>query len=190
MHLEGDALTPILTLDLHNPQQTQTKELKLRHVIRGLILPQAVQKTANEFKTRNGSLKIEKLAHGLLKPPELELEPSEALKRLQAQLDRLMRATSMEIKSEIHSRLVFGAGCIPMILIGIGLGILKKGGHLLSAFGASCVPAAMLIVCIMSGKQLTENLRAQTLSGIALMWAGLGFLCFLALVIYSRLLRH
>ena len=81
-------------------------------------------------------------------------------------------------------------GCVPMILIGIGLGILKKGGHLLSAFGASCIPAAMLIVCIMSGKQLTENLSAQTISGIALMWAGLGFLCFLTVVIYGWLLRH
>jgi hypothetical protein len=78
-----------------------------------------------------------------------------------------------------------------MILIGIGLGVLKKGGHLLSAFGASCVPAAMLIVCIMSGKQLIENLDAhQSISGVALMWGGLGFLFVLAFVIYGWLLRH
>ncbi len=79
---------------------------------------------------------------------------------------------------------------MPMILIGIGLGIIKKGGHLLTAFGASCVPAAVLIVCIMSGKQLTENLGAQNVSGIALMWAGLAFLSLLAVVIYGRLLKH
>jgi hypothetical protein len=96
----------------------------------------------------------------------------------------------VEIKAEIHSRLVFGMGCVPMIMIGIGLGIIKKGGHLLSAFGASCVPAAVLIVCIMSGKQLTQNLSAQTVSGVTLMWAGLGFLVLLTLGIYTRLLRH
>lgn len=188
LHIEGDMAAPTLTLDLQNPQQMETGDLKLRHWIRGLILPRSVQTIANGFKNRSGSLKIEKLASGL---SELSgLQPSGELVGLKAQLDRLIRKTSVEIKSEIHSRLVFGAGCIPMILIGIGLGVLKKGGHLLSAFGASCVPAAMLIVCIMSGKQLTENLSAQTVSGIALMWSGLGFLCFLAMVIYAGLLRH
>jgi hypothetical protein len=166
----------------------ETGELKMRHVIDGLVLPRTLQTITNEFKTRSGSIKPETLASGLSELPGLK--PSQELTKLQLQLDREMRKTSVEIKSEIHSRLVFGAGCIPMILIGIGLGVLKKGGHLLSAFGASCVPAAMLIVCIMSGKQLTENLSAQTVSGIALMWAGLGFLCFLAVVIYGWLLRH
>jgi hypothetical protein len=42
----------------------------------------------------------------------------------------------------------------------------------------------------MSGKQLTENLSAQTVSGITLMWTGLGFLALLALGIYARMLRH
>ena len=188
LHLEVDMTEPNLTLDLRSPQQMETGEFKLRHVIGGLILPQSVQSAANELKTRSGSLKIEQLASGL--SDVTGLEPSEKLRVLQAQLDREMRKTAVEIKSEIHSRLVFGAGCIPMILIGIALGILKKGGHLLSAFGASCVPAAMLIVCIMSGKQLTENLSAQTVSGIALMWAGLGFLGLLAVVMYGWLLRH
>jgi lipopolysaccharide export LptBFGC system permease protein LptF len=189
LHLEEEDITaPTLTLYVHSPQQTETGDLKLRHVIEGLILPRAVQTIANEFKTRSGSLKIEKVACDL---SELTgFEPGEKLKDSQVQLEREMKKTSLEIKSEIHSRLVFGAGCIPMILIGIGLGILKKGGHLLSAFGASCVPAAMLIVCIMSGKQLTENLNAQAVSGIALMWAGLGFLCVLAVGIYGWLLRH
>ncbi len=102
-----------------------------------------------------------------------------------------MQKTLAEIKSEIHSRLVFGTGCVPMILIGIGLGIMRKGGHLLTAFGASCIPAAVLIVCIMSGKQLTENLgAAQTVSGVAIMWAGMGFLCMLVVIIYGWLLKH
>jgi hypothetical protein len=77
-----------------------------------------------------------------------------------------------------------------MILIGIGLGIIKKGGHLLSAFGVSCVPAAVLIVCIMSGKQITENIGSQNISGIAVMWAGLALLSLLAVGLYHRLLKY
>jgi len=194
LHLEEDIpAAPTVTLDIHSPQSRglpgEMNELKLRHVIPGLNLPTAVRMIADQYKTRSGSLKAEKLASAMTDLPELK--PSKYLTSFHAKFERQTRDTAAEIKSEIHSRLVFGIGCIPMILIGIGLGVLKKGGHLLSAFGASCVPAAMLIVCIMSGKQLTENLDAhQTVSGVTLMWGGLGVLFFLALVIYGWLLRH
>ncbi len=188
LHLEGDPLAPTLTMDLSNPQETGSSQLRMRYIISGLIVPDAVQARAAEFKTKQGLLLPRKLASAL--PQIAQFQPSPALTSLQSKLDRLIRKTFVEIKAEIHSRLVFGTGCVPMIMIGIGLGILKKGGHLLSAFGASCVPAAVLIVCIMSGKQLTQNLNAQTVSGVALMWAGLGFLALLALGIYTRLLRH
>jgi len=188
LHLEGDKLTPKLTMDVRSAQDAGSGQLIMRYIIRGLIPPPAVEARVNEFKTESGSLKTEKLARPL---SEIRgLDPSDDLAGMQGRLERLIRITFAEIKAEIHSRLVFGMGCVPMILIGIGLGIIKKGGHLLSAFGASCVPAAVLIVCIMSGKQLTQNLNAQTISGIAVMWMGLGFLALVTLGIYARLLRH
>jgi len=52
------------------------------------------------------------------------------------------------------------------------------------------VPAAILVICIMSGKQLTQNLGAQTVSGITIMWAGLGALCLLALTLYYYLVKN
>ncbi len=61
---------------------------------------------------------------------------------------------------------------------------------MLSAFGASCIPAAILVVCIMSGKQLTENLGAQTVSGVTIMWGGLGALCLMVLGLYRHLLKN
>lgn len=188
LHIEGDKLTPTLTMDIYNARAEGRGELRMRHIVRGLVLPPAVETIANEFKTeKNGSLslRVEKLAFELT-----GLQPSPQLTKLQNALHRKIRKTKVQIKAEIHSRLVFGIGCVSMILIGIGLGIIKKGGHLLSAFGASCVPAAVLIVCIMSGKHLTENLGAQNVSGIALMWAGLAFLSLLAAVIYGWLLKH
>jgi len=185
LYIEGDKLAPTLTMDIYNARVEGSEELRMRHIVRGLLPPQAVEAIANEFRTENGSLKTEKLAFELT-----GLQPSPQLTKLQNALQRKIRKTLVQIKAEIHSRLVFGIGCVSMILIGIGLGILKKGGHLLSAFGASCVPAAVLIVCIMSGKHLTENLGAQNISGIALMWGGLAFLSLLAVVIYYRLLKH
>ena len=100
-----------------------------------------------------------------------------------------MTDTLVDIKAEINSRLVFGIGCLPMILIGIGLGILQRGGHLLSAFGASCLPAALLVVAIISGKNITKNVGAESSSGIFVMWGGLAFLVVLTALIYRKLRR-
>ncbi|MHC4727208.1 MAG: LptF/LptG family permease [Planctomycetota bacterium] len=179
LHIEGDKLTPTLTMYIY---KTKTA----RDIIRGLLPPQAVEEIAYKFRTEGGSsLHAEKLTS-----PLTGMNPSPGLSKLRNILRRKIKKTLVQIKAETHSRLVFGVGCVPMILIGIGLGIIKKGGHLLSAFGASCVPAAVLIVCLMSGKQITENLVSQNVSGVALMWGGLAFLFLLAMVIYGWLLKN
>src|SRR4030042_1643238 len=116
--------------------------------------------------------------------------PSGELANLEYLRAKEIQGTLLQIRAEIHSRLVFGVGCVPMILIGIGLGIVKRGGHLLTAFGASCIPAAVLVVCIIGGKQVAENTKSTVVSGMALMWAGLGFLLLLAAAIYHRLPKN
>jgi len=190
LHIEGDKLAPTLTMDIDNVREEGSDELMmgLRYIIRGLLPPRATEVAANEFKTESGSLRVEKLASNL---SELSgLRPSKSLKSLQNRFQREIRYVRVRIKAEIHTRLVFGAGCVPMILIGIGLGIIKKGGHLLTAFGASCIPAVVLIVCIMSGKNLIKSPGAESITGVAVMWAGLVFLLLLVVVIYRRLLKN
>ena len=188
LHIEVDKLKPTLTMDIYNSRMEGSDELTMRYIICDLIPPRAVEVAANEFKTESGSLKVEKLASDLSQ--QLGLQPSESLSNLHSSLQREIRHVLVRIKAEIHTRLVFGAGCIPMILIGIGLGIIKKGGHLLTAFGASCIPAAILIVCIMSGKNLITSHGSESITGVAVMWAGLAFLLLLVLVIYRHLLKH
>ena len=188
LSIEGDKLNPALEMDIRNAGIQKTNQLKMRHIIDGLSMPGSVKTTTSQFKTQTDSLNAEKLAHEFTSISGFL--PSPALISMQGGLQREIQKTLVEIKSEIHSRLVFGIGCVSMILIGIGLGIIKRGGHLLSAFGVSCVPAAVLIVCIMSGKQLTENLGAQTVSGVAIMWAGLVFLSLLAVGIFYLLQKN
>ena len=184
--IEGDELAPTLTMDIFNPALEHADgsgDLKVRHIIRGLIAPEAVR---NKFKTGSvlNDIRPEVVSSAL------QEEPSAELTNLQYRLQRQIRKVLADIAAEIHSRLVFGTGCVSMILIGIGLGIIQKEGHLLAAFGASCVPAAGLIVCIMSGKHITENLGSQSVSGIALMWTGLALLSLLAVAIYHKLLKN
>ena len=183
LRIEGDKLAPTLTMDIYNARVEETGFLRMRHIIRGLRRPQVV---SEQFKTGN----VLKDINPEVISSALKKSASPELRGLQNKLQRKIRETLARIEAEIHSRLVFGIGCVSMILIGIGLGIIKKGGHLLSAFGASCVPAAVLIVCIMMGKNITKSLGSQSIPGIALMWGGLVLLSLLAVVIYHRLLKN
>jgi len=190
LHLEGDELTPTLTMELDNPiwQREEGPEGVamgwLR--IRGLIIPKNVRDAVNQFATEDG-LDAKKLAEEL---STLKKGKSKELRKLQNDLQTKIQKTLAEIEAEIHSRLVFGIGCVSLIMIGIGLGIILRDGHLLSAFGASSLPAAVLVVCIMMGKNITKNADAQAGSGIVLMWGGMVFLSLLAMVVYRKLLKN
>ncbi|MBN2590899.1 MAG: LptF/LptG family permease [Sedimentisphaerales bacterium] len=185
---EGSRNDFTLAMDIRGARDINSGEIKMWDSITGLKIPKDTEKLIKQFYTDKGSINVHKLASGLNNL--VGFEPSRELKILQSILNEDIQKTNMEIKAEIHSRLVFGIGCISMILIGIGLGILKRGGHLLSAFGTSCIPAVILVVCIMSGKQLTENIGAQSLSGITVMWAGCGSLFLFAIGLYYYLLKN
>ncbi|MBN2018876.1 MAG: LptF/LptG family permease [Sedimentisphaerales bacterium] len=186
LDLEGDELTPTLTLDVRNARRFTEQDsdtLLSRYIIRGLVMPQQVSGRFNSADILN-DITPQVISSALL------ASPSNDLKSLQNQLNRKITKTLAEIRAETHSRLVFGVGCITLIMIGIALGVILKDGHLLTAFAASSVPAVALITFIIMGKNLTENLSAKTLSGITLMWAGLIVLSFLALALYRRLLKY
>jgi lipopolysaccharide export LptBFGC system permease protein LptF len=194
LDIEGDELAPTLTLDIRNAKWTsassvepQTEQgienLLTRYIIRGLVLPAAV---TDHFKTADILSEITPQAVSAA----LHAGPSDNLVKLQNQMQRKIALTLAEIRAETHSRLVFGIGCVTLIMIGIGLGIILKGGHLLTAFAASAIPALALVTCIMMGKNITKNPGATTIPGICLMWAGLIVLSVMAVPMYRRLLRR
>jgi lipopolysaccharide export LptBFGC system permease protein LptF len=194
LDIEGDEMAPTLTLDIRNakwisagsvePQTGQGQDnIFARQIIRGLVLPPAV---TNTFKTADILSEIKPKAVSAA----LHDAPSDDLTKLQKRLQNKIALTRAQIGAETHSRLVFGIGCVTLIMIGIGLGITLKGGHLLTAFGASAAPALALISCIMMGKNLAENQTSRGLPGITLMWISLIILSLIGLELYRRLLRH
>lgn len=172
---------PNVILYLNNPRIQETGQLLVQWAMGDLALPGKVARGLNGASSLG-------LARADL-AGQLNCPPSPILAKAQADLLEEIDDTVKDIKAEMNSRLVFGIGCVPMILIGIGLGVLQKGGHLLSAFGASCLPAAVLIVSIVSGKHLTQNQGTENTLGILIMWGGLAFLILLAAVIYRKLQR-
>ena len=189
LNIEGEETAPTLTLDIQNakwtspdPQQTQ-ENILTRQIIRGLVMPSAV---ADNFKTDDilGEITPKAISAALHDGPD------KRLLALQDQLQKRITRTLTSIGSEINSRLVFGIGCVTLIMIGIGLGIVLKGGHLLTAFAASAAPALVFISCIIMGKNSAENPSSRIIFGIPMMWAGLIILSLLGLELYRRLLRH
>jgi hypothetical protein len=174
-----------LYLQLSNAKVVETHQSVVHHAVSGLALPESIREALG--RPGGGDSKFEiRSSNSVLKGP-----PSPRLVDLQRIVGKQIHDALIDITGEINSRLVFGVGCVPMILIGIGLGILKRGGHLLSAFGASCVPGAVLIVAIISGRQVAGNTRwGEATPGVLIMWAGLAFLLLITAAIYTRLIRH
>ncbi len=186
LDIEGDELAPTLTLDVRNAKwQTQqgAENLLGRYIVRGLVMPAEV---TENFKSADILKEINPAAISAA----LNAGPDKQLVTLQKKLQKEIASTMTNIKAEKNSRLVFGIGCITLIVTGIGLGIVFKGGHLLTAFAVSAIPALILVCCIMMGKNITTNPNAAAMSGVILMWTGLALLSILTLPLYHWLLRH
>jgi len=190
LRIEGNELAPTLKLDLNNPQYKLSNGivgLSPRQIIRGLFVPEAVDKqftTEDIIKAISPATTAKALA-----------KTSPRLRSLQARLLRKILKTQIGITAETNARLVFGIGCVPLIMIGIAFGIIKKDGHLLSAFGISTMTAAVLIVCIMTGKNITKNIGygndvSNINLGVMIMWSGLIFLVATGAFIYRKLLKN
>jgi lipopolysaccharide export LptBFGC system permease protein LptF len=183
LYVQGDEFQPTLIMDIINANDIQSQEIMIRYIVRQLQLPEAIRHWIPQDHVLS---RLNETSLGA----SLREGPSQQLKQLITTLDWVKRKALADIKAEFHWRLVLGLGCIPMIIIGLALGIIQKGGHMLSAFGAAFVPAIILVVAIVSGKQVTENLSSHGVSGPAIMWTGLAMLFGLMLILFRRLVRH
>lgn len=95
-----------------------------------------------------------------------------------------------KILAEMHARIAYGAGCLLLIMAGAGLGLVFRGGQLLSAFALSCAPAMVLGVLTIMGKQMVSHPDVPAFHGLVAMWAGVGVLGCLLAYVYGVLLRR
>ena len=158
-----------------------------KRVIEGLGLPETIKTKMHAGKPLD---LLDRIPADSTEPI-LENAPSGELTRLHNKLQFEIWVASKDIISEIHSRLVFGIGSIVLVLIAIALGIMLKGGHMLSAFGTSALPAGALVVFVVSGKQLTKtrNVNIPENAGTMVMWLGVVLLYIFTLMIYRKLTR-
>lgn len=185
IQLERPRIGPELELVLYQAQWERGDGIKgivpiEARVYKNLTFP-------DDVVTRLGALS--QLGNSDIITSTLKNPPTPYLLGKQTDLLSEMEITANKIVAEIHSRLVFGIGCVTLILTSIALGIVFKGGHLLTAFGASSIPAGILIVCIMAGRDLAKNPSTPVITGIIVMWVGLIVLSVMSVILYRKLTR-
>lgn len=95
----------------------------------------------------------------------------------------------LQIAGIIHSRLAFSASTLVLLVLAAGLGIIFRGGQLLTAFVISFLPGMLMVVMNIMGRQLTENLGTHVL-GISIIWGGIALLAVADVVVLARFLKR
>ncbi len=156
-----------------------------KYSVHNLKLPRNI---ANKLSGTN-------IIEAINKNAKLIKNPSTSLTTMIYYLQREILLTNADIDTEIQSRLVFGIGCIVIVLMSAAFGIFNKGGHPLAGFGLSSIPAAALIIFMTMGKNITNNAAHQRgavevdSNGIMIMWLGLTLLSIACFWMYRKLLK-
>ena len=107
------------------------------------------------------------------------------LPKLKARIAKL----EAKIRGEIHSRLAFGLSCFLLVGIGAAMGLIFRGGQVISAFAISMVPGSIVIVMIIMGKKMVTNPDVSQVQGVTIIWGGILALLLAKLIVYAGLSR-
>jgi len=94
-----------------------------------------------------------------------------------------------EVTSELHSRLAFSVSAFVLVLLGATLGTMLRGSQIMSAFGISFVPALLVTVMNIMGRQLAEKAGLSTV-GIAVIWGTIGLVGMIDIWTLRRVIRR
>ncbi len=92
----------------------------------------------------------------------------DGVERVRSVLDRTVR----RIRATISERAAFSLSVFALVILGAALGIVFRGSHVVVAFGISFLPSLLVILTIVTGRQMACNAGTH-LPGLALMWSGL-----------------
>ncbi len=95
-----------------------------------------------------------------------------------------------EIKAEIHCRAAFSLSCFLLVSLGAALGLISKGGQFISAFAVGALPGIAVLILILSGRNMIENIKSTDAVGMAMIWGGMGFLLVGTVAVYAKLVRR
>ncbi len=104
-----------------------------------------------------------------------EFDMPKRQERLREKLIKRFHKFKGEVLGEIHFRASYALSAIAVVLFGAVLGIIVRGGQVLTAFGISCIPMVFVVVASIVGRNLADRPEYVTLS-ISIMWGATAFM--------------
>ena len=164
---------------VHDPQNPERKGQTRREWARGQIrLPKAVRQAIKGITLQQVYSNVK------------ELTDSPGINRELEKLKNLEVVTqNNNIIAEIHGRIAYSTSCVLLVSLGAAMGLMFRGGQIISAFATSIVPAAAVIVMIIMGKKMVENPDAPVFPGLVAIWSGLVVLAVVTACVFAYLAR-
>ena len=186
--VEFDEFTATSQVYLSMPGQVDVKTLNDPQVQRRedfsvgqLTIPEKLQKEV-------AALEYEQIYTGKDLDRDLTTRPSinKAIAKVQDDFSsRLLR----DVIGELNSRLAYSSSCLLMVLLGSALGLIFKGGQFITAFAIAAVPGSLVIIMLLMGKGIMQNIKVPQSYGLTAIWGGIALLSVATCAVYFHLAR-
>jgi lipopolysaccharide export LptBFGC system permease protein LptF len=100
-----------------------------------------------------------------------------------------LRKFSAEIVGEIHFRASYSLSAVAVVLLGAILGIVVRGGQVLTAFGISFIPLLIVWVATAVGRNLVDR-PGYALASVLVMWGATVLMYAAAAFVATRVLQR
>lgn len=101
--------------------------------------------------------------------PNVTIRLSDAMTRDREKLIEKVQQKATQVVSLIHFRSAMAVSGVCLVMVAAMLGMVFRGSHVLTAFGVSCLPALVVTIAIMAGRNLAEYPSMSKL-GLSIMW--------------------
>ena len=125
----------------------------------------------------------------LLHPPSNGVSSGDPVAKERLEALDTWEETVRRIVATIHERAALSASALVLVFLGAALGIVFRGAHVLTAFGISFIPALVVILAIVTGRQMAHNAGTHGI-GLLVMWSGILAVTALDAWIVVRVLRR
>ncbi len=104
-------------------------------------------------------------------------------------LKATLEGQQREVISIIHSRLAFSASVLVMLVLAAALGIIFRGGQVLTAFVISFIPGLLVVGANIAGRPMAEK-DTTHLAGLIVTWSALVLVALADGVVLTRYLKR
>lgn len=93
------------------------------------------------------------------------------------------------IISTIHSRAALSVSVFVVVILGATLGIIARGGHVMTAFGISFAPSLLVTIVITMGRQMVES-GTSVIFGLSVIWGILVVMAAIDVLLLFKFVRR